>query len=147
MEFSEIVEYAKSGLELPKISSQSEHLAYLTVICILEEFRNRTINGAQAKNQKEKAEQLPAQIPQLKKLEVRLNSPSADPTNYEFALICDFEADRLIVYRTYQQNTLKVEELLHEINKELRSQEADKGRVIDLSLHALEVLTGVKFKK
>ena len=58
MEFSEIVEYAKSGLELPKISSQSEHLAYLTVICILEAFRNRTINGTQAKNQREKAEQL-----------------------------------------------------------------------------------------
>ena len=102
MEFSEIVEYAKSGLELPKISSQSEHLAYLTVICILEAFRNRTINGAQAKNQKEKAEQLPAQIPQLKKLEVRLNSPSADPTNYEFALICDFETmDDLNTYQVH----------------------------------------------
>lgn len=122
MEFSEIVEYAKSGLELPKISSQSEHLAYLTVICILEAFRNRTINGAQAKNQKEKAEQL-------------------------FHDARKQETDRLTVYRIYQQNTLKVEELLHEINKELRNQEADKGRVIDLSLRALEVLTGVKFKK
>lgn len=122
MEFSEIVEYAKSGLKLPKISSQSEHLAYLTVICILEAFRNRTINGTQAKNQKEKAEQL-------------------------FHDARKQEADRLMVYRTYQQNTLKVEELLHEINKEFRNQEADKGRVIDLSLHALEVLTGVKFKK
>lgn len=122
MEFSEIVEYAKSGLELAKISSQSEHLAYLTVICILEAFGNRTINGAQAKNQKEKAEQL-------------------------FHDARKQEADRLMVYRTYQQNTLKVEELLHEINKEFRNQEADKGRVIDLSLHALEVLTGVKFKK
>lgn len=122
MEFSEIVEYAKSGLKLPKISSQSEHLAYLTVICILEEFRNRTINGAQAKNQKEKAEQL-------------------------FHDARKQEADRLMVYRIYQQNTLKVEELLHEINKELRNQETDKGRVIDLSLHALEVLTGVKFKR
>lgn len=122
MEFSEIVEYAKSGLKLPKISSQSEHLAYLTVICILEAFRNRTINGTQAKNQKEKAEQL-------------------------FHDARKQETDRLMVYRTYQQNTLKVEELLHEINKELRNQEADKGRVIDLSLRALEVLTGVKFKK
>lgn len=122
MEFSEIVEYAKSGLELAKISSQSEHLAYLTVICILEAFRNRTINGSQAKNQKDKAEQL-------------FNDARKQ------------EADRLMVYRIYQQNTLKVEELLHEINKELRNQEADKGRVIDLSLHALEVLTGVKFKK
>lgn len=122
MEFSEIVEYAKSGLKLPKISSQSEHLAYLTVICILDEFRNRTINGSQAKNQKDKAEQL-------------FNDARKQ------------EADRLIVYRTYQQNTLKVEEILHEINKELRNQEADKGRVIDLSLHALEVLTGVKFKR
>ena len=122
MEFSEIVEYAKSGFELPKISSQSEHLAYLTVICILEAFRNRTINGTQAKNQKEKAEQL-------------------------FHDARKQETDRLTVYRIYQQNTLKVEELLHEINKELRNQEADKGRVIDLSLRALEVLTGVKFKK
>lgn len=122
MEFSEIVEYAKNGLDMPKISSQSEHLAYLTVICILEAFRNRTINGTQAKNQKEKAEQL-------------------------FYDARKQEADRLMVYRIYQQNTLKVEELLHEINKELRNQEADKDRALDLSLHALEVLTGVKFKK
>lgn len=122
MEFSEIVEYAKSGLELPKISSQSEHLAYLTVICILEAFRNRTINGTQAKNQKEKAEQL-------------------------FHDARKKEADRLMVYRAYQQNTLKVEELLHEINKEFSNQEADKDKIIDLSLRALEVLTGVKFKK
>ena len=122
MEFSEIVEYAKSGLELPKISSQSEHLAYLTVICILEAFRNRTINGTQAKNQKEKAEQL-------------------------FHDARKQEADRLMVYRTYQQNTLKVEEIMHEINKELGKQEADKDKIIDLSLRALEVLTGVKFKK
>lgn len=122
MEFSEIVEYAKSGLELPKISSQSEHLAYLTVICILEAFRNRTINGAQAKNQKEKAEQL-------------------------FHDARKKEADRLMVYRAYQQNTLKVEELLHEINKELRNQEADKGKLLVFCLRALEVLTGVKFKK
>ena len=122
MEFSEIVEYAKSGLELPKISSQSEHLAYLTVICILEAFRNRTINGAQAKNKKVKAEQL-------------------------FHDARKQEADRLMVYRAYQQNTLKVEELLHEINKELRNQEADKGKLLVFCLRALEVLTGVKFKK
>ena len=122
MEFSEIVEYAKSGLELPKISSQSEHLAYLTVICILEAFRNRTINGAQAKNQKEKAEQL-------------------------FHDARKQEADRLMVYQTYQQNILKVEEILHEINKELRNQEADKGKLLVFCLRALEVLTGVKFKK
>ena len=44
---------------------------------------------------KEKAEQLPAQIPQLKKLEVRLNSPSA-------ALICDFETmDALNTYQVH----------------------------------------------
>lgn len=122
MEFSDIVEYAKNGLDMPKISSQSEHLAYLTVICILEAFRNRTINGAQAKNQKEKAEQL-------------------------FHDARKQEADRLMVYRAYQQNTQKVEELLHEINKELGKQEADKDKIIDLSLHALEVLTGVKFKR
>ncbi|MBS5138537.1 MAG: hypothetical protein KHY90_09195 [Clostridium sp.] len=122
MEFSEIVEYAKSGLELPKISSQSEHLAYLTVICILEAFRNRTINGAQAKNQKEKAEQL-------------------------FHDARKQEADRLMVYQTYQQNILKVEEILHEINKEFSNQEADKDKIIDLSLRALEELTGTKFLK
>lgn len=122
MEFSEIVEYAKSGLELPKISSQSEHLAYLTVICILEAFRNRTINGAQAKNQKEKAEQL-------------------------FLAAKKEEADRLMVYRAYQQNTLKVEELLHEINKEFSNQEADKDKIIDLSLRALEVLTNTKLRR
>ena len=122
MEFSEIVEYAKSGLELPKISSQSEHLAYLTVICILEAFRNRTINGTQAKNQKEKAEQL-------------------------FHDARKQEADRLMVYQTYQQNILKVEEILHEINKEFSNQEADKDKIIDLSLRALEVLTNIKLNR
>ena len=122
MEFSEIVEYAKSGLELPKISSQSEHLAYLTVICILDEFRNRTINGSQAKNQKDKAEQL-------------FNDARKQ------------EADRLTVYRTYQQNTLKVEEIMHEINKELSKQEADKDKIIDLSLRALEVLINTKLNR
>ena len=122
MEFSEIVEYVKSGLELPKISSQSEHLAYLTVICILEAFRNRTINGAQAKNQKEKAEQL-------------------------FHDARKQEADRLMVYRIYQQNTLKVEKIMHEINKELSRQEADKDKIIDLSLRALEVLTNTKLNR
>lgn len=122
MEFSEIVEYAKSGLELPKISSQSEHLAYLTVICILDEFRNRTINGSKAKNQKDKAEQL-------------FNDARKQ------------EADRLTVYRTYQQNTLKVEEIMHEINKELSRQETDKDKIIDLSLRALEVLTNTKLNR
>lgn len=122
MEFSDIVEYAKNGLDMPKISSQSEHLAYLTVICILDEFRNRTINGTQAKNQKDKAEQL-------------FNDARKQ------------EADRLMVYRTYQQNTLKVEEILHEINKELSKQEADKDKIIDLSLRALEVLTNTKLNR
>ena len=56
----------------------------------------------ESQDAKEKAEQLPAQIPQLKKLEVRLNSPSADPTNYEFALICDFETmDDLNTYQVH----------------------------------------------
>ena len=122
MEFSDIVEYAKNGLDMPKISSQSEYLAYLTVICILDEFRNRTINGSKAKNQKDKAEQL-------------FNDARKQ------------EADRLTVYRTYQQNTLKVEDLLHEINKELRNQEADKDKIIDLSLRALEVLTNTKLNR
>lgn len=122
MEFSDIVEYAKNGLDMPKISSQSEHLAYLTVICILDEFRNRTINGTQAKNQKDKAEQL-------------FNDARKQ------------EADRLTVYRTYQQNTLKVEEIMHEINKELSRQEADKDKIIDLSLRALEVLTNTKLNR
>lgn len=122
MEFSDIVEYAKNGLDMPKISSQSEHLAYLTVICILDEFRNRTINGTQAKNQKDKAEQL-------------FNDARKQ------------EANRLTVYRTYQQNTLKAEGILHEINKELGKQEADKDKIIDLSLCALEVLTNTKLNR
>ena len=94
----------------------------MTVICILEAFRNRTINGAQAKNQKEKAEQL-------------------------FHDARKQEADRLMVYQTYQQNILKVEEILHEINKEFSNQEADKDKIIDLSLRALEVLTNIKLNR
>lgn len=55
-----------------------------------------------AREAKEKAEQLPVQIPQLKKLEVQLNHMNADPTNYEFALICDFETiDDLNAYQVH----------------------------------------------
>lgn len=122
MEFSEIVEYAKNGLTMPKISSQSEQLAYRTIACILAEFRNQLITSEQAKKQKEQAEQL-------------------------FSAAKREEADRLGVYRTYQQNTLKVEEILHEINKELSKQEADKDKIIDLSLCALEVLTNTKLNR
>jgi len=35
---------------------------------------------------------LPAKIPSLKKLDAVINLDEADPTNYEIALICDFES-------------------------------------------------------
>ena len=46
-------------------------------------------NAAEAKA---RAMSLKEQISEIKNLEVQLNSKSADSSNYEFALICDFES-------------------------------------------------------
>ena len=46
-------------------------------------------NAAEAKV---RALALKEQISEIKKIEVQLNSKAADRSNYEFALICDFES-------------------------------------------------------
>lgn len=119
MEFTQIVECTKNGLTMPKISSQSEQLAYLTVTCILDGFRNRTINGAQAKNQKEQAEQL-------------------------FTTARKEEAARRSVWKNQQENLLKTEEILHTVNHELNKPVPDKDKAISLLGQAVYLLTGTK---
>ncbi len=119
MEFSQIIEYAKNGLTMPKISSQAEQLAYLTVSCILDGFRNRTINGTQAKNQKEQAQQL-------------------------FTAAKQEEAARRAVWKNQQENLLKTEEILHTVNHELNKPVPDKDKAVSLLGQAVFLLTGTK---
>lgn len=40
---------------------------------------------------KEMADKLPSLVPSIRKLEARINSQDAPESNFEFALICDFE--------------------------------------------------------
>ena len=58
-------------------------------------FRLKDTDVSAAENAaaaKAKAEALPAVIPQIRAMEVRLNAPSADQGNYHIALICDFDS-------------------------------------------------------
>lgn len=50
--------------------------------------RTAAENAAAAK---EMADKLPELIPSIRKMEVLLNSSQADSTNYDIALICDFD--------------------------------------------------------
>ena len=52
----------------------------------------RLKDAAYAAEAKEKADKLPSVIPQIRAMEVRLNAPSADQSNYHIALICDFDS-------------------------------------------------------
>ncbi|MCC8043821.1 MAG: Dabb family protein [Oscillospiraceae bacterium] len=58
-------------------------------------FRLKDIGGKTAAENaamaKEMADKLPALIPSVRSMEVRLNSPLADSTNYHIALICEFD--------------------------------------------------------
>lgn len=44
-----------------------------------------------AKLAKEMADKLPSLVPSIRKMEVRINSESAPESNFELALICDFD--------------------------------------------------------
>lgn len=55
---------------------------------------------------KQRAELLPAQIPQIQSMQVVLNSKDADPSNFEFALICDFAS--IADLNTYQTHPAHV---------------------------------------
>lgn len=91
----------------------------MTVTCILDGFRNRTINGTQAKKQKEQAEQL-------------------------FIFAKQEEAARRSAWKNQQENLLKTEEILHTVNHELNKPVPDKDKTISLLGQAVYLLTGTK---
>ena len=58
MDFISIVEYAKNGSTMPKISSQSEQLAYTTITGILGNWKLGLVTNRRALEEKERAERL-----------------------------------------------------------------------------------------
>lgn len=119
MDFLSIVEYAKNGLTMPKISSQSEQLAYATISMILGNWKMGLVTSHRALEEKERAERL---FEEAKREENR----------------------RFKIYQTYNQNMVRAGELICAARKEYHSPNADKDKVIALLTEAVERMGGLK---
>ena len=121
MDFPSIVEYAKNGSTMPKISSQSELLAYTTIIGILGNWKLGLVTNHRALEEKERAERLFEEA----KLE---------------------EKRRREILKTYQQNLLKVECQIHTVNHIIQTKDPDKDAIIRELVSIVEELTGTRIK-
>ena len=121
MDFLSIVEYAKNGSTMPKISSQSEQLAYATVSMILGNWKLGVVTSHRALEEKERAERL---FEEAKREE-------------EF---------RRKILRDYQRNLLRVEEQIHTINHMIQTENPDKDAIIRELVDIVDKLTGTKIK-
>lgn len=121
MDFISIVEYAKNGSTMPKISSQSEQLAYATVSMILGNWKLGVVTSHRALEEKERAERL---FEEAKREE-------------EF---------RRKILRDYQRNLLRVEEQIHTINHMIQTENPDKDAIIRELVDIVDKLTGTKIK-
>ena len=65
-------------------------IKHIVMFKLKNEFNGKTAMK-NAKEAQEKAEKLRDLVPSLEKMEVVCNSPDADGTNYELALICEFK--------------------------------------------------------
>ena len=63
---------------------------HIVMFKLKEEFNGKTARE-NAEEAKARAEQLKDLVPSVEKMEVVCNAPAADGTNYELALICDFQ--------------------------------------------------------
>ncbi len=63
---------------------------HIVMFKLKEEFQGKTA-AENAKEAKTRAEKLAGLVPTVERLEVVCNSPAADGSNYELALICDFK--------------------------------------------------------
>lgn len=63
---------------------------HIVMFKLKQEFDGKTAME-NAKDAQAKAEKLRDLVPSVEKMEVVCNSPAADETNYELALICDFK--------------------------------------------------------
>ena len=121
MDFISIVEYAKNGSTMPKISSQSEQLAYTTITGILGNWKLGLVTNHRALEEKERAERL---FEEAKREE-------------EF---------RRKILRDYQRNLLRVEEQIHTINHMIQTENPDKDAIIRELVDIVDKLTGTKIK-
>lgn len=121
MDFSSIVEYAKNGSAMPKISSQSEQLAYTTIIGILGNWKLGLVTNHRALEEKERAERL------------------FDEAKLE-------EKRRREILKTYQQNLVKVEHQIHTVNHMIQTKNSDKDAIIRELISIVEELTGTRIK-
>lgn len=121
MDFPSIVEYAKNGSDMPKISSQSEQLAYTTIIGILGNWKLGLVTNHRALEEKERAERL-------------------------FIDAKREEEFRRKVLRTYQQNLLKVECQIHTVNHIIQTKDPDKDAIIRELVSIVEELTRARIK-
>ncbi len=121
MDFLSIVEYAKNGSDMPKISSQSELLAYTTIIGILGNWKLGLVTNHRALEEKERAERL------------------FDEAKLE-------EKRRREILKTYQQNLVKVEHQIHTVNHIIQTKDPDKDAIIRELVSIVEELTGTRIK-
>ena len=121
MDFPSIVEYAKNGSAMPKISSQSEQLAYTTITEILGSWKLGLVTSHRALEEKKRAERLFEEA----KLE---------------------EKRRREMLRTYQQNLVKVEHQIHTVNHIIQTKDPDKDAIIRELVSIVEELTGTRIK-
>lgn len=83
---------------------ERDMIRHIVMFELLEEAegRSRLENRELAK---EKAEALREKVPGLKAYQVVTNAPEADQTNYDIALICDFEdMDGLNAYQVHPEH-------------------------------------------
>ena len=121
MDFPSIVEYAKNGSDMPKISSQSEQLAYSTITEILGSWKLGLVTSHCALEEKKRAERLFEEA----KLE---------------------EKRRREILRAYQQNLIKVEHQIHIVNHMIQIKDSDKDAIIRELISIVEELTGTRIK-
>ncbi len=120
MTFDEIVELAKNGLGKPSFTYQSEQLAYLTLRNLLLAYRNQLLSKESVLEQKAHAQRLFEQS--------RLE-----------------EERRFAVYRDYQEKVRKCEQLLHQINHEMKKSTPDHSRLLHLMAQVVDGCFGTKY--
>lgn len=77
---------------------------HIVMFKLKDEFQGKTA-AENAKEAKERAMKLASLVPTVENMEVVCNSPAADGSNYELALICDFkDMDGLDAYQKHPEH-------------------------------------------
>lgn len=104
---------------MPKNSTQSEQMAYITIAGILQNWKLGLVTSHRALEEKERAKRL-------------------------FEDAKREEKQRFKIYQIYNQNMIRAGELICAARKENHSPNADKDKVIALLMEAVERMGGLK---